>query len=100
MNDKLFWRQSGPTFRRKNGEVVEKQKVLMHLCHHEGCTDWGSHSIGTRWKDGVPGRWYCAAHIGLYASSTSSPHTAPVIETEAKEDDDNRHAPGDLLDGA
>lgn len=99
MTDKLFWRQSGPTFRRKNGELVEKPKVLMHLCQHDGCTDWGSRGIGVRWKDGVPGRWYCAAHIGLYDLETPRAQNAPVTKTEAK-DDSQGNATGDLLDGA
>ncbi len=83
---KLFWRQSGPSFTHKvTREFIEKPKVLMHMCMHDGCDQWGSQSIGAAWMKGKPGRWYCAAHIK--EAETSQEHTAPVIETEANSEE-------------
>lgn len=97
---KLFLRQCGPSFTHKvTGEFIEKPKALMHLCVYEGCTEWGSFSIGAAWIKDIPGQWACRTHRDwLYALSTSRRQDTSSVEPEVS-DANQPDGSGDLLTG-
>lgn len=96
---KLFYRRSGPDI-VKNG-TTETPRVLMHTCNHPDCNDWGSFGIGSRWKDGVPGVFYCRTHLPAEEMLTWAKHAGVIGngDTNANRNDAGADA-GPSLGGA
>ena len=46
-----------PTRYRSNEACVK------HFCMAKGCSNWGAFGIGTSFKAGKPGQWFCSEHI-------------------------------------